>query len=43
MDFFVIFKIITIIGILIGCYAVFRNLDMIRIIIIYLKDKLLDK
>ena len=36
-------KIIIIIGILIGVYASLRNLDVIKIIFIYLKDILLRK
>ena len=36
-------KIIIIIGVLIAVYAVLRNLDVIKIILIYLKDLLLKK
>jgi len=43
MDLVFIFKIIVIIGILVGLYAIFRNLDIIKIIFIYFKDKLLGK
>ena len=32
-----------ILGILIGLYAIIRNLDIIKIILIYVKDKLLGK
>jgi len=38
-----IFKIIIVLGALIGLYAIIRNLDIIRIILIYFKDKLLRK
>ena len=38
-----IFKIIIVLGALIGLYAIIRNLDIIKIILIYLKDKLLRK
>jgi len=43
MDLIFIFKIIVVIGILIGLYAIIRNLDIIKIILIYFKDKLLGK
>ena len=43
MDLIFIFKIIVLIGILIGLYAIIRNLDIIKIILIYFKDKLLGK
>ena len=35
--------IILIILLLIGLYAIIRNLDVIRIILIYVRDKLLGK
>ena len=35
---FQIFKIIIIIGVLIAVYAILRNLDVVKIILIYLKD-----
>ena len=43
MEFQLIFKIIIIVGILIAVYATLRNLDVIKIILIYLKDLLLRK
>ena len=43
MELIFIFKIIVVIGILIGLYAILRNLDIIKIILIYFKDKLLGK
>ena len=43
MEFQLTFKIIIIVGILITVYATLRNLDVIKIILIYLKDLLLRK
>ncbi len=43
MEFQLIFKIIIIIGFLMAIYATLRNLDVIKIILIYLKDLLLRK
>ena len=43
MEFQLIFKIIIIVGVLIAVYATLRNLDVIKIILIYLKDILLRK
>ena len=43
MEFQLTLKIIVIIGVLIGGYATFRNLDVIKIILIYLKDLILRK
>ena len=43
MDFQLIFKIIILVGVLIAVYATLRNLDVIKIILIYLKDLLLRK
>ena len=43
MDLIFIFKIIVLIGILIGLYAVIKNLDIIKIILVYFKDRLKDK
>ena len=43
MELYLIFKIIFIIGILIALYAIIRNLDILKIIFIYFKDKLLGK
>ena len=43
MEFQLTFKIIIIISVLIAVYATLRNLDVIKIILIYLKDLLLRK
>ena len=43
MDFFLVLKILFVIGVMIALYAIIRNLDIIKIILIYLKDKLLGK
>ncbi len=43
MELYLILKIIFIIGCIMTLYAVIRNLDVIKIILIYLKDKLLRK
>ena len=43
MEFQLTFKIIIIICVLIAVYAALRNLDVIKIILIYLKDLLLRK
>ena len=43
MDFLFLFKIVIVIGILVAIYAILRNLDIIKIILIYFKDKLLGK
>ncbi len=43
MDLILFIKIIISLGALIGLYAIIRNLDIIKIILIYLKDKLLRK
>ena len=43
MELYLIFKIIFIIGILTALYAIIRNLDILKIILIYFKDKLLGK
>ena len=43
MEFQLTFKIIIIVGILIAVYATLRNLDVIKIILTYLKDLLLRK
>ena len=43
MEFQLTFKIIILVGILIAVYATLRNLDVIKIILIYLKDLLLRK
>ena len=43
MELYFILEIVFIIAILIALYAIFRNLDIIKIILIYFKDKLLGK
>lgn len=43
MEFQLTFKIIIIVGVLVTVYATLRNLDVIKIILIYLKDLLLRK
>ena len=43
MEFQLTFKIIIIVGVLIAVYATLRNLDVIKIILIYLKDLVLRK
>ena len=43
MEFQLTFKIIIIVGVLIAVYATLRNLDVIKIILIYLNDLLLRK
>ncbi len=43
MDFLFLFKIVIAIGILVALYAILRNLDIIKIILIYFKDKLFGK
>ena len=43
MELYLILKILFIIGAIVVAYAVLRNLDIIRIILIYVKDTLLRK
>ena len=43
MEFQLTFKIIIIVVVLIAVYATLRNLDVIKIIVIYFKDLLLRK
>ncbi len=43
MEVLLIIKIIIGLGVLVGLYAILRNLDIIKIILIYFKDKLLGK
>jgi len=43
MEFQLTFKIIIIVVVLVAVYATLRNLDVIKIILIYLKDLLLRK
>jgi hypothetical protein len=41
MELFLILKIVFIVGVIIALYAVARNLDIIKIILIYWKDLIL--
>ena len=43
MDILFLFKVLFFLGLIIALYAVVRNLDIIKIILIYFKDKLLGK
>ena len=43
MEILLMLKIILGFGLLIGLYAILKNLDIIKIIFIYFKDKLLGK
>ena len=43
MELFLILKIVFIIGAVVAPYAVVRNLDIIKIILIYWKDLILRK
>ncbi len=43
MELFLILKILFIVGALIALYAVLRNLDIIKIILVYFKDLILRK
>ena len=43
MELILLFKILVGIGLLVGLYAVLRNLDIIKIIFIYWKDLILRK
>ena len=43
MELILILKILLIIGAIVTIYAVLRNLDIIKIILIYVKDTLLRK
>ena len=43
MELFLILKIIFILGAIIALYAIARNLDIIKIILIYWKDLILRK
>ena len=43
MEFLLILKILFITGSVVAIYAVLRNLDIIKIILIYAKDTLLRK
>ena len=43
MELLLIFKVIIGLGMLVGLYAILRNLDIIKIILIYWKDLILRK
>ena len=43
MEFLLIFKILIIIGIILALYAILRNMDIIKIILIYFKDLIMRK
>jgi len=43
MELFLILKILFIVGVLVALYAVLRNLDIIKIILVYFKDLILRK
>ena len=43
MELYLILKIIFVIGVLVAGYAILRNLDIIKIILIYFRDKLFGK
>ena len=43
MELILILKIMLIVGAIVTTYAVLRNLDIIKIILIYVKDTLLRK
>jgi hypothetical protein len=43
MELYLILKIIFIVGALVTVYAILRNLDIIKIILVYFKDKLFGK
>ena len=43
MELFLILKIVFIIGVIIALYAVVRNLDIIKIILVYWKDLIFRK
>ena len=43
MDIILLFKIAVVIGLLVWAYAVLRNLDIVKIILVYFKDLILRK
>ena len=43
MELILVLKILLIVAAIVAAYAVLRNLDIIRIILIYVKDTLLRK
>jgi len=43
MELYLILKILFIIGAMVAAYAILRNLDIIKIILVYFKDLILRK
>ena len=43
MDLIFLFKIAVVVGLLVSAYAVLRNLDIVKIILVYFKDLILPK
>ncbi len=43
MDLMLILKIGVLVGLLVGAYAVLRNLDIVKIILVYFKDLIFRK
>ena len=43
MDLMLILKIGVVVGLVVGAYAVLRNLDIVKIILVYFKDLILRK
>ncbi len=43
MELYLILKIIFVIGVFVAFYAILKNLDIIKIILVYFKDKLFGK
>tara|TARA_B110000003_G_C16427247_1_gene448649 strand:- start:277 stop:408 length:132 start_codon:yes stop_codon:yes gene_type:complete len=43
MELFLILKILFVIGAIVTLYAILRNLDIIKIILVYFKDLILRK
>jgi len=43
MELFLILKILFVVGVIIALYAIARNLDIIKIILIYWKDLILGR
>ena len=43
MDLMLILKISVVISLIVGVYAVLRNLDIVKIILVYFKDLILRK
>jgi hypothetical protein len=43
MELFLILKILFVVGVIIALYAIARNLDIIKIILVYWKDLILGR